>query len=254
MIGSNPLLDVNARLVIAHRGNRAFTAENTLESLRQAVELGADAIEFDVRLTRDGVPVVIHDSSVDRTTDGAGPVSAFTFEELQSLDAAAGRGSRSPEPLRIPSLEQVLDAFRYTPLVIEIKELDAAAPAERLLHRFGAQNRVVVGSADAAVAEWLYRSGLPSCAAPRDAARWLPRALARSSPTRPPEFRVLSITPTFRGLPIPVIGMASVGRAVGVPTHVWTINDSDVARRYWRGGVAGIVTDDPAMMLRARNR
>lgn len=254
MIATNPLLDANARLVIAHRGNRAFAAENTVECLRQAVELGADAIEFDVRLTRDGVPVVIHDPSVDRTTDSTGAVNTFTFEELQKLDAGAGLAHGSTEPLRIPSLEQVLDAFRATPLVIEVKELAASEATAQLVRRFDAMSRVVVGSTRSDVSEWFYRSGIPSCASPRDAARWLPRALACVPPSTSPVFSVLSITPAFRGIPIPIVSMARIGRTVGIPTHVWTINDPDVARRYWAGGVAGIVTDDPAMMLRARNR
>ncbi len=83
----NALLDPAAKLVIAHRGNSAFFPENTLEAFQQGMALGADALEFDVRLSRDGRAVVIHDATLERTTNGSGAVSALTLGELQRLDA-----------------------------------------------------------------------------------------------------------------------------------------------------------------------
>src|SRR5881397_2525073 len=101
----NLLVDPNARLVIAHRGNRVRAPENTLLAFRQAVEIGADAIEFDVRLTRDGVPVVIHDADLDRTTNGHGLVESYTFDELRTLNAAARapRGNGSAQRQHVPA-------------------------------------------------------------------------------------------------------------------------------------------------------
>jgi len=249
----NPLLDPNARLVIAHRGNRVAAPENTLEGMRQAVALGADAIEFDVRLTRDGVPVVIHDPDLERTTDGAGPVASYTFGQLSAFDAGSGRRTVAGATHRIPALEQVLDALRRTPLVIEVKELAAAEETERLIRRFAAQDRVVLGSADTRVMQHFYGSGLAACASMRDAMRLIPLALLGRTPAAAP-YRVLSITRRFHGFPIPVIPMAAAARKIGVATHVWTVNDPRVANALWNGGVAGIVTDDPAAMLRARSR
>src|SRR5664279_6406052 len=83
------LLDPHAKLVIGHRGNRAHAPENTLESLREAVALGVDAVEFDLRVSRDGALVVMHDETLDRTTNGSGPVALRTVAELGSLDAGA---------------------------------------------------------------------------------------------------------------------------------------------------------------------
>jgi glycerophosphoryl diester phosphodiesterase len=248
---TNPLLDPNSRIVIAHRGNRARAPENTLESLRQAVALGADAIEFDVRVTRDGVPVIIHDPHVDRTTNGRGLVGSFTFKELRSFDASARSPYATAAPLPIPSLEEVLDAFRDTPLVIEVKEVAAVEATERMIRQFGAQNRVLIGSAEALVVERFYRSGLSTCASMRDATRLIPIALAGMKPATP-HYHVLSITRRFRGFPIPVLRMAAAARKVGIATQVWTVNDPMVARTLWHGGVSGIVTDDPQAMLRAR--
>ncbi|MGH7679555.1 MAG: glycerophosphodiester phosphodiesterase, partial [Gemmatimonadaceae bacterium] len=125
--------DPNARIVVAHRGNRVAAPENTLESLGDAVELGADAIEFDVRVTRDGVPMILHDAELDRTTNGHGRLNAYTFDDVRTLNAAARVPSRTGGRLQIPSLEEVLDRFRETPLVIEVKELEAAEPTETLI-------------------------------------------------------------------------------------------------------------------------
>ncbi|MDQ6611368.1 MAG: glycerophosphodiester phosphodiesterase, partial [Gemmatimonadota bacterium] len=85
----NILLDISAHPVIGHRGNRAHAPENTLESLGQAIALGVDAVEFDLRVTRDGKLVVMHDPTLERTTSGAGLVNAHTLHELQQFDAGA---------------------------------------------------------------------------------------------------------------------------------------------------------------------
>ena len=104
-----------APLLVAHRGGSRLAPENTLEAFRDAVERWrADMLEMDVRLTRDGEVVVIHDETVDRTTDGTGPVRSYTLEELQRLDAAhrfvdpRGEASFRGKGVRIPRFEDVL--------------------------------------------------------------------------------------------------------------------------------------------------
>lgn len=250
---TNPLVDPNARIVIAHRGNRVRAPENTIFALRQAVDLGADALEFDVRVTRDGVAVLMHDPDLDRTTNGHGLLESFSFAELRTLDAGARATHTAGARLKIPSLEEVLDAFRGTPLVIEVKELGAVEATEQLVRRFGAQDRVVIGSADTTVSERFYRTGLRTCASMRDAVRLIPIALLGLTPAKP-SYHVLSVARWFRGVPIPVVRMALAARKVGIATQVWTVNDPVEARTLWQRGVAGIVTDDPAAMLRARGK
>lgn len=247
------MFDPNARLVIAHRGNRVGAPENTLESFRQAIELGADAVEFDVRVTRDGVPVIMHDVSLDRTTSGHGRVDSFSLAELQTLDAGARSASSGGRRHLIPSLEEVLDQFRETPLVIEVKEIAVAEATEQLIRKFGAQERVLVGSGAVGVTERLYRSGLRTCASMLDASLMIPVALAGITPRRR-RYDVLSISPTFRGVPLPVLSMAAAARKAGIATQVWTVNDPRTARALWEGGVSAIVTDDPGAILRARSK
>src|SRR5580765_3256853 len=86
---SNPLLDLSARPIIAHRGASGAAPENTLAAFELAVRQGADAFELDVRLTADGVPVVLHDPTLDRTTDRAGPLAALRVADLKGIDAGA---------------------------------------------------------------------------------------------------------------------------------------------------------------------
>src|SRR5438034_11529438 len=100
-------------LRIGHRGAAGHAPENTLLSLRKAVELGVDIVEFDVQRTRDGELVLLHDKRVDRTTDGKGYVRDFSFQELRRLDAGLGQ--------RIPTLREAIDAVRGSAqLMIEI--------------------------------------------------------------------------------------------------------------------------------------
>ncbi len=247
----NPLLDPNARLVIAHRGNRAQAPENTMEALRHAVALGVDALEIDVRATRDGVLVLMHDDTLDRTTSGRGLVADAQFADVQQLDAGRASAAWTGPKVAVPTLEEVLDQFRETAFIIEIKAVAAAEPTSRMVHRFGAQARVVVGSQESEVCQRMYRSGLRTCASKGDAIRLIPLAMAGLTPARP-RYDVLSITPSVRGVPIPVLRMAAAARRAGVATQVWTVNDPARAVDLWRGGVAGIVTDDPEAMLRVR--
>ena len=108
-------------LIIGHRGARHEAPENTLPGFRYVADLGLTAVEFDVQLTGDGHPIVIHDTTVDRTTDGSGPVSSFTLADLQRLDAR-DTFPDWPEPCHIPTLAKVFDVVgEMAYLLVEIK-------------------------------------------------------------------------------------------------------------------------------------
>ncbi len=108
-------------MVIAHRGNSSVAPENTMAAFHKALEVGADAIEMDVRLTRDGSVVVMHDRRLDRTTTGNGPVGTYTLKELKSLDAGAWFGTKF-QAERVPTLEEVFETLPGDfPLYVELK-------------------------------------------------------------------------------------------------------------------------------------
>ena len=246
----NPLLDPSARLVVAHRGDRTNVAENTLDALVAAVELGADAVEFDVRMTRDGVPVLLHDATLDRTTSGHGLLANYSLADVRTLDAAA-RHKPAGARAQIPMLEEVLDRMRDTPLVIEVKEREAVDATAALVRKCGVMGRVLVGSGITDVAERFKELGFATCASMLDALWLIPRALLGGVAPRA-RYAALSLTPRYTGLPIPVLRMTAAAKRAGIPTQVWTVNDPQQAQRYWAGGVAAILTDDPGLMLRAR--
>ncbi|MFI6007714.1 glycerophosphodiester phosphodiesterase [Streptomyces sp. NPDC051243] len=132
-------------LTIGHRGVMGVEPENTLRSFVAAQQAGLDVIELDLHLSKDGALVVMHDTDVDRTTDGTGPIADKTLAELRALDA--GRGER------VPVFEEVLDAVR-SPLQAEIKDVAAARALAEVMTRRDLVSRVEVSSFhDDAVAE-----------------------------------------------------------------------------------------------------
>ena len=127
-------------VVVAHRGASTVAPENTIEAYRLAVEMGADAIELDVHLSADGELAVIHDETLDRTTDGHGPVAALSMDEIRGFDAGAtfagGDGSfpHRGRGLRVPTLPEVIEWLpAEVGLVIEIKARAAVDEVVRLL-------------------------------------------------------------------------------------------------------------------------
>jgi glycerophosphoryl diester phosphodiesterase len=254
----HPLLDLNARPVVGHRGNAAHAPENTIESFRQAVALGVDALELDVHLSADGHVVVIHDPTIDRTTDGSGRVERMTLAELQRADAGArftrDRGSTWPyrdQGVTIPTLDEVLRAFPATPLLIEIKADAAARPTRELIERHGANERCIVASFREVAMDAFRGSGIVQGASRRDTALLLWRALLRI-PVERVDFDVLCMPPVHRGLPLPVGGYVSILRPLGVPVHCWTIDDPREAARLRARGVRGIISNDPGSILNAQ--
>jgi glycerophosphoryl diester phosphodiesterase len=138
-------------LIFAHRGASQVAPENTLAAFRRAVEIGADGIELDVQLSADGVPVVIHDAAVDRTTDGSGWVRDLTLTQLQELNASGHAGAAFAGE-RIPTLEEVLAEVGDKLLIdIELKyptleTVSLEAQVIEVIQRLGMQRRVWLSS------------------------------------------------------------------------------------------------------------
>ncbi len=239
--------------LIAHRGGAGLAPENTLQAFVAAVDRWrADAIELDVRVTADGACVVIHDPSVDRTTDGTGDVASFTLSRLRQLDA----GHRfSPEGgddhpyrgrgVRVPTFDEVLEAVPDTPLIVELKTAAAQRPLLDVIRRHDAFDRVLPAGEHAAfLSELRDYPGLRS--APTEAvrafyvvhrlhlARWVrPRFDACQVPERAGALRL--VTPRF---------VRELHRH-GAQIAIWTVNDAAAMHRLLDWGVDGIITDRP---------
>lgn len=254
------LTDPSARPVIGHRGNRAFAPENTIESFAQAVALGADAIELDVHLSADGIPVVHHDRTLSRTTDVSGEIARMTFAELRRADAGARFSSDGGRTWpyrgaghRIPSLEEVVEAFPSTPLLVEIKAPLAATQVRKIIEARKAEGRTLVDSYHYEAVRVFEGSDIATGASRRGTGRLMWEVLSGRliSPMR---FAALSVPLHHYGMPLPVKRFAKAAAALGRCVHVWTINDPRVASDLWAAGVNGIITDDPATILRERSR
>ena len=255
----NPLLDLSSRPVIAHRGASGEAPENTLAAFELAVRQRADAFELDVRLTADGVPVVMHDATLDRTTDRAGPVGALPLAEVRRADAGArftaDRGRTFPcrgTGVRIPTLADVLQSFPAMPVLVEVKEPGVQEAVRRVLVEEGAVERCVLASEHEA-ALTLFREPPFACGASGPEIAALYRAVLFRRPLPVVRYRLLSVPERYRGLPVPTRRFVAAARRLGCPVHVWTVNDAATARLLWGRGVAGMVTNLPEKIRQARN-
>lgn len=242
------LPDWNTRpLVLAHRGASAFAPENTLAAFRRAVELGAHGVELDAKLSADGQIVVIHDQTVDRTTNGSGKVRQKTLAELRQLDAGAKFGPAFAGET-IPTLAEVLESVGRQCLV-DIELTNYASPfdplpesAAELVRRMGLQARVIFTSffpgnlararrvlpgAAVGLLAWIGGMGALSRG-------WLGRQYA-------PEW----ILPYFTDLSAAFVQQQHLRRRRVIS---WTVNQPEDAARLLAWGVDGIITDDPVMI------
>jgi glycerophosphoryl diester phosphodiesterase len=249
----NLLLDLSARPVIAHRGASGSAPENTLPAFELAARQGADAFELDVRLTRDGVPVVLHDAALDRTSDRSGLLAALTYAELGEIDAGyrfTPDRRRFPfrgREVRIPTLSQVLRRFPDMPMLVELKEAAAQEAVRQVLLEERAVDRCVLASEHHAALHLFREQPFATAASAAEIGALYKAVLFRRVPASLP-YRCLSVPLRHRGLPVPTRGFVGAARGLGCPVHVWTINEPATARVLRGRGVAGIVTNYPGII------
>ncbi|MEU3993070.1 glycerophosphodiester phosphodiesterase [Streptomyces platensis] len=221
-------------LTIGHRGMMGVEPENTLRSFVRAEQEGLDVIELDLHLSKDGALVVMHDADVDRTTDGAGPISERTLAELRELDA--GRGER------IPVFEEVVAAVK-APLQAEIKDVAAAQALAEVLRSRDLVDRVdVISFHDEALAA--IRTLLPG----------VRTALVGSRYGADVVDRALAVGATMLSLNIRRLTLELVERAHAAQLKVvaWTVNTHDQLRLARGLGLDGVVTDLPEIRRAVR--
>jgi glycerophosphoryl diester phosphodiesterase len=259
----HPFFALPRPLAIGHRGCAGEVPENTLASFARGAADGAVVIETDVHLTRDGVPVLLHDHEVARVTAGSGAVRDLSFAEVQSLDAGfhftAPDGSTPfrGAGLRIPSLAEALAALPGMRFNCELKE-DRPEIAERVLAVIREADRedlTLVTSGDDALMEKL-RAAVRKIgarvalgASTGDVLRF---ALAARAGTTPPgDAMALQIPAAFAGRPLVTPELVAAAHAHGVHVHVWTINEPREIADLLALGVDGVISDFPARVVRA---
>jgi glycerophosphoryl diester phosphodiesterase len=243
--------DYSLPIILAHRGSSAYAPENTLAAFELAVQQGAQAIELDAKLSADGHVIVIHDQSVDRTTDGAGKVAEMTLSAMREMDA----GSSFSEKFRgerIPNLDEVFEAVGKR-ILINVELTNYTTPFDvlvpkvvELVRRHALEKRV------------LFSSFFPYNL--RRARRLLPevpRGLLTWAGWMGAWWRTFSWLAPYQALhPYTTsVNARLVQRfhAAGRRVHAWTVNDEVEMRRLFALGVDGIFTDDPLLGLRTLN-
>lgn len=243
-------------LLFAHRGASMHAPENTLEAFELAVRLGADVLELDVHVTRDGEVVVIHDPTVERTTNGRGAVRDLTYAELRELDAGWGFRDGAGEhffrnrDVYVPRLADVFTAFPRVGFNIELKQREPSIvqPVLRLLARLRPEHVLLTAGDDAIMRE--LEAARPSCALGLSAGhikRVLRGAYGGGVP-RELAGRALQIPTRHWLLPIATRRVIGAAHDAGLEVHVWTINSPRAAARWLRLGVDGIMSDDPGAL------
>ena len=235
-------LDIAASIAMAHQGGGAEFPGNTMEAFAGAVSLGYRYVETDVHLSADGVIVICHDTTVDRTTDGTGAIRDLTWNELNQLSVHDGG--------RLARLDEVLAAWPDLRINIDPKDDAVVAPLGDLLMETGAVNRVCVGAfSDARVRYFNERFG------PRICTAMGPRAVGRlvlSSRGLWPHAnfaqQLAQIPMTQNGIPVLSDRLINRAHELGISVHIWTIDSPTVMNTLLDRGVDGIITDAPSVL------
>lgn len=256
-----PIFDADRRLVFAHRGGALLAPENTMAAIDNGMALGADGLEIDVQLSADGIPVVIHDRTLDRTTDRTGPVQALTAAELARVDAGFHftRDGRQPfrgQGLGVPTLDAVL-ARHHTRIIIEMKggEPELARAVGAAVRKAAAVDRTCVGSFYQRSIDTL-RAEYPEMvtSASQEEARWmLHRSWVRWPFVRPRAYAAFQV-PEFAGrMRVVSRNFLTHVHREGHAVQVWVVNERADMHRLLDWGVDGIISDVPDLAVTARD-
>jgi glycerophosphoryl diester phosphodiesterase len=242
----------------AHRGAAAERPENTLPAFRRALELGADALETDAHLTRDGQVVVAHDPDGLRMAGVGRAIRDCTLAQVQTWDAgwgfvdAAGKRPFAGQGIRVPTLEELLRELPGALLNVDVKQPDMVPAILALLERSRAQERVQLASFSSATLRRIRRLGYPGVTSLGmwEAARLVfsPLPLLRLFPLGGVRAQVPL---RYAGLPIARAPFIARCHALGIAADFWTVNEPAEALRLVSIGADGIMTDDPAKVAPA---
>jgi glycerophosphoryl diester phosphodiesterase len=256
----------HAPLVIAHADDtgRGLWPGNTMTYLEGAAALGVDILEIDAHMTRDGALVLMHDETVDRTTNGKGRIPDLTLAEIRALEVARNwtqDGTTYPyrgQGLRVPTLEEVFRRFPSYPMLIEIKQASPSMvePLCRMIRAHGKQQTVLVASfREEAMAE--FRGACPevaTSASPDEIKRFVALDKVWLAGAVSPDYLAFQVPITYGAITVVTPAFVAGARARRVQVHVWTVNEPEVMQRLLDLDVDGILTDRPDILMRLVGR
>jgi glycerophosphoryl diester phosphodiesterase/membrane-associated phospholipid phosphatase len=247
-------------LVIAHSGAQADAPTNTMPAFELALEQGADVLEMDLQLTADGEVVVLHDATVDRTTDGTGAVRDLTLDEVRALDAGswfvAPDGTRpfEGEGVGVPTFTEVLDAFPDVPVNVELKTDGGPGivpAAIGLVAGSGRADTITVSSFDASYLEPVreHLPGVRTNMPEGETTGFYIRQLLGLHPWWTPPGDVFQVPEYHDGRRVVTPRFVRAAERLGVSVEVWTVNEREQMHRLLDAGVHGVMTDVPGVLL-----
>ncbi|HKS70437.1 MAG TPA: glycerophosphodiester phosphodiesterase [Ktedonobacterales bacterium] len=254
-------------LFFAHRGGSLLAPENTLTAFDRGASLGADALELDIQETRDGKLVVIHDATVDRTTDASGPVAAFTLDELLHLDAgyrfSPDGGATFPfrgQGLTIPTLREVFARFPGMRVNIDLKGSNPERERRlwELIQEHEAQDRRLVASGDehAPIVRFraLTRGRVATSASGDEIRNFLLCSWCGVTLWMRPAYVALQVPETWRGVRVVSPRFIAAAHRRGLDVHVWTVDERTAMERLLAWGADGVMTDRPDLLAQVMGR
>jgi glycerophosphoryl diester phosphodiesterase len=250
-------------LVIAHAGSELYPTD-TLYALKEYAAMGVDVLEMDLHMTADGEIILIHDDTVDRTTNGTGDVRQMTLTELQALDAGwYWTSDEENYPFRglgitIPTLREVFETFPDYPMIMEIKqeEPSMAVPLCDLIREYGMADTVLVPSFNDAAIQ-AFRAACPevaTAAAHDEVFDFVVRGFLLMGGTISPEYQALQVPEKEGNIPVVTPLFLWFAHQRNVEVHIWTINEPAEMQRFIDMGVDGIMTDRTDLLLEILGR
>jgi glycerophosphoryl diester phosphodiesterase len=246
-------------LVFAHRGGSRLAPENTLAAFDRAVAEGADGLELDVRLTRDGEVAVCHDARLDRTCDAQGAIADLMALELASVDAGYrftpgdGTNPYRGRGVTVPLLRDVLARYPRVWLIVELKDDSTAmaTAAVRVVREAGALDRVCFGSFSSEVLAEVRRLEPAAVTSGGRSEVFWAITTARLGFLWPfHRYKALQVPEQREDVRVVTPGLLRGARRAGVPVQVWIVDGPDDIRRLLNLGVAGVITDRPDVAVR----
>jgi len=259
-VSDHPYFNPDNFWVIAHRGGRSLGPESTLYTFQRALDMGVDILEVDVRTTKDGELILLHDRTVDRTTNGTGSANNFTLTKLKTLDAgyrwSPDNGQTFPmrgKGLTIPTLAEVFKAFPKARINIEIKEsrTEDIARLCRLIRTYQKTDQVMVASFDVSRLK-KFRAQCPEVATSsgaREVFLFYGLQWAHLEDLYSPPAQALQVPEYYGNRLVVTTRFLESAHARNMRVHVWTVNDTQSMQRLIDMGVDGIMTDYPEKLL-----
>jgi len=257
--------DLNYPLIIAHQGGDDLWPGDTLFALEQAAALGVDVLEMDLHITNDGVLVVMHDETVDNTTDGTGTIEAMTLGEIKQLDAgydwSPDDGVTHPyrnQGISVPTLEEIFQAFPNYRMTIEIKKTEnsMSKPFCNLIRQYNMQDKILVASFhDERMEE--FRQDCPEVAtssARQETTTFVLLSKVYLGRLYSPKFQALQVPEESSGITVMTPSFVRAAHERGLRVEPWTIDDPEQMQLYIEWGVDGIMTDRPDLLMEVLER